>query len=202
MRYNVRRMRRPSFVATVWTGVALVACGAAAAPPAPQFPPYTAQEARLFDDAIDPRVLGVGYDVPLVSPRSDTSLFERAQIGDGVVRARIDSVTIQGLQEATPIYELGVRVLEPLGRADGLPSEFTLRIGPDSPSFSLARALEGRLSGHTAIVFVRTYSTEAGEAVYHFHVVPDDPAVAAAVREATSLDRVALTGDGGAPPKK
>ena len=83
-----------------------------------------------------------------------------------------------------------------------LPSEFTLRIGPDSPSFSLARALQGRLSGHTAIVFVRTYSTEAGEAVYHFHVVPDDPAVAAAVREATSLDRVALTGDGGAPPKK
>lgn len=180
----------------------LAACGGATVAAPPQFPPYTPEDARLFDDGIDPRVLGIGYDAPLVTPRSDTALFERAQIGDGVVRARIDSVTIRGLQEDRPQYELGIRVLEPIGRADALPSEFSLRVRPTSPSFSLVRALEGRLSGHTAIVFVRTYANESGEAEVHFHMVPDDPMVAAAAREATSLDRVALTGDGGAPAKK
>ncbi|MFO0669434.1 MAG: hypothetical protein U0235_07400 [Polyangiaceae bacterium] len=174
--------------------VLAAACGGTAAAPAPLFPAYTKEDASLFDDFVDPRVLGVGYDAPVVNPRSDSALFERAQIGDGVVRGRIDSVTVKGSQ-----YELGIRVIEPLGRAEALGSDFALRIGPDSPSFGMVKALESRLSGHSMIVFVRTYANESGEPLLHFHMVPDDPRTAQAVREAMSLDRVPTTGDGGTP---
>lgn len=173
------------------------ACGGTAAAPAPLFPAYTKEDAALFDDFVDPRVLGVGYDAPVVNPRSDSALFERAQIGDGVVRGRIDSVTVKGSQ-----FELGVRVIEPLGRAEALGSDFVLRVGPDSPSFGMVKALESRLSGHAMIVFVRTYGTESGEPRTRFHMVPDEPRTAQAVREALSIDRVPTTGDGGAQAQK
>lgn len=184
-----------------------MACGSAA-PPAPLYPPYTREDVGLFDDSIDPRVLGVGYDVPLASPRTDGALFERAQIGDAVVRGRIDSVTIKGT-EAAPRFELGVRVVESLAHANaagaplyGTGSDLVILVDRSSPSFGMVRGLQSRLSGHNAIVFARTYANESGEPRLHFHVVPDDPQVAAAVREAASMDRVPLTGDGGAPPAR
>jgi hypothetical protein len=204
------RMRARGWSPHVWIaalvslgGVAgaagLTGCaGADAAAPPPAFPPYTADDARLFDDAIDPRVLDVGYDAPRLAPRGDATLFERAQIGEGVVRGRIDSVTVKGSPDA-PDYELGVRVIEPLGRNRTLGSEFAVRVDRTSPSFGLVRALLTRISGHTAIVFVRTYANESGAPTTHFHMVPDDPEVAAAVREATSLDRVPFSRDSGAP---
>jgi hypothetical protein len=151
----------------------------------------------LFDDGLDPRVIGVGFDSPNVSPRGDAALFERSQIGDLVIRGRIDSVTLKG-SGPTALIELGIRVTESLGRPNpqGEPIHVALRIERSSRSYGMARALEHRLSGRTMIAFIRTYSNEAGEPALHFHIVPDEPAVAGAVREALSLDRVAPT-DGG-----
>lgn len=190
-------MRLARRYASSWLLALACACGGTAAAPAPLFPPYTNEDANLFDDFVDPRVLGVGYDAPVVNPRSDSALFERAQIGDGVVRGRIDSVTVKGTQ-----YELGIRVVEALGRAEALGAEFALRVGPDSPSFGMVKALESRLSGHSMIVFVRTYANESGEPRTHFHMVPDDARTAQAVREALSIDRVPTSSDGGAPAQK
>lgn len=189
-------MRISGFLLLVCTLAALAACAGGSAASAPQFPAYTTQDARLFDDSIDPRVLGVSYDAPMLAPRSDTALFERTHIGDGVVRGRIDSVTVRGTA-AQAFYELGVRVVEPLARADVLGGEFVLRVDPTSPSYNMVRSLQDRLSGHAMIVFVRTYANDQGEPVPHFYMVPDDPRVAAAVREAASLDRIPLMGDGG-----
>jgi len=73
--------------------VLAAACGGTAAAPAPLFPAYTKEDASLFDDFVDPRVLGVGYDAPVVNPRSDSALFERAQIGDA--DPRVAAVTGQ-----------------------------------------------------------------------------------------------------------
>ena len=185
-------------VSALVAGLTSVSCGGAAGPAAPLYPPYTSQDARLFDDAIDPRVLGVGYDAPLVAPRGDASLFERSQIGDGVVRGRIDTVTVKG-GGGSPRFELGIRVLEPLAHGEALGPDFVLPVDHTSPSFGLVRALQSRLSGRNAIVFVRTYSNESGESIPHFHMVPDDPRVANAVREATSLDRVPYSSEAGAP---
>lgn len=190
------RVRSLLLVCSVCLVVASAACGGGTVAATPMFPPYTPQDARLFDDEIDPRVLGLGYDAPRVAPRGDAALFQRAQIGDGVVRGVIDSVTVKGSDAR---FELGIRVLEPLAHGDAVGPSFVLAVGHSSPSFGLVRALQSRLSGRKAIVFVRTYSNESGEAVTHFHMVPDDPQVANAVREATSLDRVPYSSDGGAP---
>lgn len=181
-----------------------VGCGGTSAPPPPAYPPYTAHEAELFDDAVDPRVVGLGYDVARSSPRSDRALFERAQIGDVVVRGRIDSVTVKGAGPGSHL-ELGIRVSDAWGRGT-LPKDesgnLTLKLGPNSSSYGMMRALEERLSGKAMIAFVRAYANEVGELALHFHMVPDDAATAAAVREALSLDRVAPQ-DGGVvvPPK-
>ncbi len=190
------RARSLLVVCSVWLVVASAACGGGTVANTPRFPAYTPQDARLFDDEIDPRVLGVSYDAPRVAPRGDAALFQRAQIGDGVIRGVIDSVTVKGSDAR---FELGIRVVESLAHGDAVGTSFVLVVSHSSPSFGLVRSLQARLSGRKSIVFVRTYANESGEAVTHFHMVPDDPQVADAVREATSLDRVPYSSDGGAP---
>jgi hypothetical protein len=165
----------------------VAACGSTPAP-APSFPPYTSHEAALFDDAIEPKVLGLGYDTPQVAPRADTGIFERAQTGDTVLRGKIDSVTVRGSGGATQ-FELGIRIDEALGKGEP-PKNLVLRVDRTSPSWGMVRALEDRLSGRPMIAFIRTYGTETAETAIHFHIVPDEPAIAGAVREALSLDRV------------
>lgn len=145
----------------------------------------------------------MGYDAPQVAPRGDASLFERAHTGDFVVRGRIDSVSVKG-SGPDAFLELGIRVVEvfmrPQAQGGRMPVSMVLRVDRTSPSYGTARALEGRMSGRTLIAFVRTYGNEANESALHFHIVPDEPAIAAAVREALALDKVAPT-DAGVPPK-
>ena len=172
-------------------------CGASGAAATPAYPLYSQREAELFDDLVHPRIVGVSYDAPSLPARNDPALFERAQTSDTVVRARIDSVT--GAAKGAR-FELGLRVVEVLAGAASPASGIVLKLDATSRSFGMVRAVEGRIGGRAVIAFMRTYTNENGEIAVHFHLLPDELATSAAVREALSLDRVAPIDGGVAKP--
>jgi len=144
----------------------------------------TKHDADLFDDAIEPKAVGLDYDQAL-DPRIDSKFRERAQVADGIVRARIETVTARG--EGTEArYDLAFRSVEKLA---GQPpkDDFTLHIEGDNPSSGIVRSMQTTLGGKTFVVFMREFKRADGEPEWHFHMSPDTKEVAGAARDATTL---------------
>jgi hypothetical protein len=169
---------------TVLALLALCACGGPAAEG--RLAQYSGRAAELFDDVIEPRAVGLELDVAS-TPRSDPTLRERTQVGDAVVRVRIDTVTAFGYGGKMR-HQLVFQTLEKLAGERPPPPTFTVTMEDESPSAGIVRNLESRLGGKSFIAFVRAFgaagSAEGGEKQYHFHLAPDSKDVRDAVAEA------------------
>ncbi len=145
--------------------------------PAPVLPPYTPRDAQLFDDRIEPKALG--YEGSASAGSDDQLLPDRTQASDGVVRARVVTVTSK-VEDSGQSLLIGLHALETLAGHHAPTGDFTLVVPAKSPSAGLLGSMEGRLVGLTFVVFVRGFAA-AGPASeretdgdLHFHLARDD----------------------------
>lgn len=167
----------------------MMACGGGSGAQSPEgrsLPPYAGHATELFDDAIEPRSVGLELD-QTATPKSDPRFRERSQVSDVVVRARVSTVTgkVEG-PETT--YQIGFRVLETLAGKHSVGDDFNVRFDRNSPSIGIVKSFEGRLVGKSMIVFARAFVRPDAEQELHVHVAADTPDVAAAVKEAVALE--------------
>ena len=167
------------------SALALACGGEGANSPGRPLPPWEGHQTELFDDAIDPRAVGLNLD-DTRTPQTDTVVRERTQVGDAVVRARVDTVTQKRNGEDVE-YQLGLRVLETLTGAHPPPDEFVVRFDKASPSAGIMRSLDARLGGKSFVVFVREFKGPDGEPRYYVHIAADTKDVVAAVKDAAAL---------------
>ncbi len=163
----------------------LLACGGPDAnSPGRALPPYTGHTTELFDDVIEPRAVGMNLE-ETVQPRTDPTLRERTQTGDGVVKVRVETVTGSGDGE-TVKYELTLRVLASLAGQHPPQDTLTVFVDKSSPSIGILKSFDTRLGGKTFVAFVREFQN-GEDRRFHFHFAPDTKDVAAAVKEAVDL---------------
>ena len=141
-------------------------------------------QTELFDDVIEPRAVGLELNVT-ATPRSDPTLRERTQIGDAVLRVRVDTVTQSGYGKQVR-HQLTLNTLEKLTGEHPPPGNFVVTMDESSPSIGIVRSLEARLGGKTFIAFVKAFNQD-GERAYHFHLAPDAKDVRDAVQDAIDI---------------
>ncbi len=141
-------------------------------PAGPPAPPYQARDAQLFDDGAEAKALG--FEISDGSGKDAKLLPDRVDVSDGVVRARVVTVTSKAEDSGTGLL-LSFQALEALTGHHAPSGDFTLLASARSPSTGLLKAAEGRLVGMTFVVFVRRFA-EANdpEGVVHFHLALDD----------------------------
>jgi hypothetical protein len=152
-------------------------CGGAmqgSQPPRPDLPAYTARDAQLFDDSIEPEALG--YELGQGSRALDPLMADRTGASDGVVRARVITVTSKA-EDSGKSLQVALHALETLAGRRAPTGDFTLIVSPRSPSAGMLGAMEGRLVGLTFVVFVKGFAAaDKGEpdGELHFHLARDD----------------------------
>ena len=140
--------------------------------------PYQGALAVLYDDGIDPEVLGASDNG--VPADRDPRLIERLRTADIVVPVVVATST-QNSDRNSAAVELILRPSGPplLGAA---PEDLIhVVLSPNSPSFSLVVENSDALMGAHLILFETTFA-EGGRAVAHWHAKPDTPAVRAAIQ--------------------
>jgi hypothetical protein len=153
-----------------------------------KLPAYKGDLADRFDDGIEPHAVGLALDT-YATPKGDPRLRARAEQADVVLRARINTVTGQ-VESGNHIYQVSFHALERLAGQHPVGDDFTVRIDAASPSLGIVQAMEGQLVGKTLVMFVKNFVRADGDAQLHFHAMPDQPDVIAAVKEAVILDEV------------
>jgi hypothetical protein len=147
---------------------------------------YAGRATELFDDAIDPA--SVGYTANDVTGlEADRMLRERTQAADGVMRARIVTLTSR---ESENGWLLGLRPVETLAGATPAAGDVTLQIQSTDRAAGVLRAMEGHLVGVTVIAFLRTFAHDVDTRELHFHIAPDNRSQADAVRASALLAEV------------
>lgn len=166
--------------------LACVSCGGEGAnSPSRPLPTYEGHQTELFDDAIDPRAVGLNLDEAR-TPQTDAAVRERTQVGDAVVRARVSTVT-QKRNGDDVEYQLGLQTLEKLAGEHAPPDIFVVRFDKASPSAGIVRSLDARLGGKTFVVFVKEFKGPDGEPRFYAHFAADTKDVVAAVKDAVAL---------------
>jgi hypothetical protein len=165
-------------------------CGSSPPPSAPssRLPVYEGRATELFDDGIGAQALGAGIE-PTLSPQERDLLRERTNLGDGVVRARVVSLT-SAQDDSGPRWFVGLHTVERLTGERQVPDNFTLLIDGKAPGARLVRALDGQIIGAKVVAFLREFvSTQGKKGELHFHLAGDSKDETDAVRVA------ALVGD-------
>jgi hypothetical protein len=148
--------------------------------------PYDGPDRQRFDDSIEPAVLGLALE--RADYRRDGRFLARAQTAHGVARMRIVTISFDSSREGAP-YRLQLqRVGSPLKRYD--PAEaIEVEVRPGSPSYSLLRQYEAKLSNRTALAMWKRFR-QGDEPSTHFYLAPDNDEALAAAREALALQEV------------
>jgi hypothetical protein len=166
------RATRAAAVAAV---LAATGCGGEIGPPpatARALPPYTPNDARLFDDGVEARALG--YSLGDTGSKDAKLLPERVGAADGVVRARVVTITSK-TEDSGEGLQLSLRALETITGRQPPVGEFVVYAPARSSAVGLLKAIEGRLVGSTFVVFVRGFAAEGSDdGALHFHLAPDD----------------------------
>jgi hypothetical protein len=166
------------------TSAPALGCAAAGSGANRPLPSYAGHATELFDDAIEPRAVGIDLE-QASDPRTDALLRERAQVGDAAMRVRIGTLTEK--QEGSETrYQLGMRILEVLAGSYPPADDFSVTIDATSPSVGILRNLQDGLVGKTFIAFVRAFVRPDGDHELHFHLAPDTKPEVAAVRASTT----------------
>lgn len=148
--------------------------------------PYDGPDRQRFDDSIEPGVLGLALE--RADYRRDGRFLARAQTAHGVARVRVVTVSFDGSREGAP-YRLHLRrVGDPLKRYDAAEA-LEVEVRPDSPSYSLLRQYEAKLSNRTALAMWKRFR-QGDEPSTHFYLAPDNAEALAAAREALALQEV------------
>src|SRR5262245_21820402 len=95
---------------------------------------------ELFDDVIEPRAVGMDLSL-LQTPRSDPILRERTQVGDAVIRVRVQTVTQSGSGPSVR-HQLMLDTMEKLAGSHPPPETFSVSLDDASPSIGIVRSLE------------------------------------------------------------
>lgn len=166
---------------------ALLGCGGPDAnSPSRPLPAWTGHQAELFDDAIEPRAVGLNLDEGR-TPQTDAAVRERTQTGDAVLRVRVQTITQKRSGDDVE-YQLGLQVLEKLAGGEHAPTdEFVVPIDKTSPSAGIVHSLDARLGGKTFVVFVREFKGPDNEPRFYAHFAADTKDVIAAVKDAMAL---------------
>jgi hypothetical protein len=174
-----------SALLTVLAAASLVtlACGASGAGANRPLPSYGGHATELFDDAIEPRAVGMDIEQS-VDPRTDALLRERAQLSDASLRVRVNTLTEKS-DGTDSMFQLGLRILETIAGPFPPPDDFTVTVHARTPSIGIVKNLESAIVGKTFVAFVRAFVLPDGDRELHFHFAPDTKPEAAAVREAT-----------------
>lgn len=140
-------------------------------------PPYTKEEASLYDDSIAPDV----FDSE-VQALIDERFRQRVARAEVIVPVKLVAINAERSKESVR-YAL---VTNPAGKpfvgvVDEGPLE--LSVGRTSPSQAMLKALDTQLVGARMIVLARRYQQD-GKLVVHFRAEPDTVKVRAAVRAA------------------
>src|SRR5512135_1996344 len=140
----IKALRMPLFPGwvrrlSVPAALLLCACGGGADSPNRPLPPYEGRSVDLFDDAIDPRAVGLNLD-DTRTPQSDPIVRERTQVADAVVRVKVQTVTAKKESEDIQ-FQLGLQVVEKLDGEHELPDPFIVRIDKSSPSLGIHKSL-------------------------------------------------------------
>jgi hypothetical protein len=176
------------------------ACGGTspgAQTPSRPLPAYSGHATELFDDAIEPKAVGLELE-QTISAKSDPRFRERSQVSDVVVRARVSTVTgkVEGVDTS---YQVGFRVLSTLAGKHPVGEEFSVHFDKNSPSSGILKSFEGRLVGKTMVVFVRAFVRPDADQELHVHAAADNKDVTDAVREAVILEELGGNAAGPAP---
>jgi len=169
-------------LAPVLAVVSLSAFGCGSSSANRPLPSYAGHATDLFDDAVEPKAVGLLVDEP-ADPRSDSILRERAQLSDAILRVRVTTVTAKHDGSDTS-YQLGLRTVENLGGPFPPDDPFTVTMGPRSASLGIVKNLEDAIVGKSFVAFVRAFVLPDGDRELHFHFAPDNKPVATAVRAA------------------
>ncbi len=145
-------------------------------------PPYEGRATELFNDGLDPAVVGLTMEKPIY--RGDLLFRERCQAAEHVARMKITTVT-EGTNDGKKTITLGFATVERLAGATP-PSTIEGAFGAASPSFGLIDRMQGKLQGKLVVVTWRTFRQDE-QAVTHVFVAPDDPEVVGAVHENVAL---------------
>lgn len=148
--------------------------------------PYDGPDRQRFDDSIDPAVLGLALERG--DYRRDGTFLARAQTAHGVARVRIVTVSVDSSREDAPFRLQLRRVGVPLKRLDQAES-IEVEVRPGSPSYSLLRQYETKLSNRTALAMWKRFR-QGEEPSTHFYLAPDNDEALAAAREALALQEV------------
>jgi hypothetical protein len=141
-------------------------------------PPYGPAEAALLGDRLSPELFGGEVD-------PSDPVGRRATLADGVVRARVVTVT----RDSTGESEAYVLDLQPVGaslKGPSIAERLSLRLGTDNPSFGLVKSLDAELVGRAVIVIYKRFA-EAGQPTLRWHVEADSPRVQTAIERARLL---------------
>ncbi|WP_394838317.1 hypothetical protein LVJ94_15550 [Pendulispora rubella] len=182
----------PILLTSSIASVGMFGCGGAASSAnktARPLPAYSGHATELFDDDIEPRAVGIDLSLSQAqaNPRSDSALRERAQVGDAVVRARVDTVTAKN-DGVDARYDLGLRPIEKIaGEHPPAGENFNLRIERTGPAANIVKNFQNRLHGRIFVVFVREFVRPDGDTELHFHAAPDNKDVVDAVRAAAAF---------------
>jgi hypothetical protein len=160
----------------------VLGCAASGAGANRPLPTYAGHAIELFDDAIEPRAVGLDLEQGS-EPASDALVRERTQIGDAAMRVRIGTLT-EKEEGAETRYQLGMRILETLAGSFPPPDDFNVTVEGTSPSIGIVRNLQDGLIGKTFIAFVRAFVRSDGDPELHFHLAPDTKPELGAVRAA------------------
>jgi hypothetical protein len=156
-------------------------CGgpAEAVSPAHGLPPYTPEEARLFDDGLASELFGYGLDSRRTE--ADPLTADRAARADTVTVMKVTTLSREG---SGATYSLSLRPLRVVaGPAETAP--VTLTVTPASPSFPLLDGVGGAWVGTELVLLARRYR-QGDEAVIHFRAEPARPEVVAMIARARS----------------
>src|SRR5258706_2573843 len=167
MRFGLARSTYLTAFLCIGSAILSSGCGGAGAQSSASraLSPYAGHATELFDDAIEPRAVGMDLE-QTSTPKGDPRFRERAQVSDIIVRARVSTVTgkVEG-PETT--YQIGFRVLETLGGKHPVGEDFNVRFDKTSPSIGIVKSFEGRLVGKPMIVFVRAFVRPDAEQELH-----------------------------------
>jgi hypothetical protein len=163
-------------------GLAVVAC--AGKPASPPLPPYSPEEAQLFDDTFAPPLFGFDPEARVLA--SDPKVRERTRQADFVVPARVETVSRVGGVEHRGAYEVILAPSGPplVGAYTGGP--LTVSIPSSNPSYAWFEGAGASWVGTRVVVFGRRYASGDG-AEFHFRCEPDTQELRAIVERDAPL---------------
>jgi hypothetical protein len=173
--------KRQALAALLSVVLATSACGHSQDPKAArgeQLPPFTAEEAALFDDSFTAAVFSseIGFD-------ADDKLALRVRRSEAVIPAVVATVTEDRGSNGEHVFTIALRPTGPALSGPDWREMVIVEVGSVSPSYAVLQTLGRSLVGTAVVLFFRRYKDQ-GQVVVHWRAEPARDAVRQAVENA------------------